>query len=125
MHEAQAEWVLLRAPSPDPANFNIDDFDLPGQIPDNTDPPLSPTPRPSGSTTAAAASAPPQLRVTSPLPDSPASPEPQSPAESLDKTFLIVWADDSEALLLVSASPPRSLGRSFARLIPPRLPSQH
>ena len=37
MHEAQAEWVLRRAPSPDPADFDADDYvDLPGQAPDAT-----------------------------------------------------------------------------------------
>ena len=32
MHEAQAEWCLRTAPSPDPEDFG-DTFDLPGEPP--------------------------------------------------------------------------------------------
>ena len=125
MHKAQGEWALRWAPSPDPEDSDADNYvNLPGQAPDAaTTPPHQPAPPQDDSATLTAAASVPLLLRILPIPDSPASPEPQSPAESLDETFLIVWADNLEALLLVSASPPRSLGRSFARSIPPRLPS--
>ena len=108
MHEAQGEWALRWAPSPDPEDFDADDFfDLLGQAPDAaTTPPHQPAPpQDDTATSTAAASAPPLLHVASPLPNSPAPPVPRGPAESLEETFLIIWADDSEALLLVSPSP--------------------
>ena len=125
MHEAQAEWVLRQAPSPDLGDF-ADEVDLPGQAPDAAAaPPHPPAPPATGTTTpTAAASAPPLLRII-PISDSPASPEPEAPEDDLDETHLIVWATDDETILLVSPSPPRPLGRLLARLVPPRLPPRN
>ena len=121
MHEAQAKWILRSAPSPEPEDF-ADAFDLPGQAPDAAaTPPHPPTPPPTGAvSTTAAASAPPLLRIV-PIPDSPASPEPEVPADSSDETHLIVWGNDDPGILLVSPSPPRPLGRILAASVPPRI----
>ena len=46
MHEAQAEWYVRAAPSPDPEPFE-DAFDLPGEVPaaaNATPPPPTPSP---------------------------------------------------------------------------------
>ena len=123
MHEAQAEWCLRTAPSPDPEDFG-DAFDLPGEPPAAANaPPPPPTPSPPTATPAvAAASSPPLLRIL-PIPDSPESPEPEVEADDAsDETHLIVWGNDDPGILLVSPSPPRPLGRVFARSFPPRLP---
>ena len=121
MHEAQAEWVLRTAPSPEPEDF-VDAFDLPGQAPDAADaPPLPPAP-PSSNMPAPAASAPPLLRIL-PIPDSPESSEPEfEEEETPDETLLVVPDEDDPGILLVSPSPPRPLGRAQARSFPPRLP---
>ena len=120
MHEAQAEWVLRTAPSPEPEDF-ADAFDLPGQAPDAADaPPLPPAP-PSPNAPAPAASAPPLLRIL-PIPDSPESPEPEVEEDVSDETHLVVPDEDDPGILLVSPSPPRPLGRALARSFPPRLP---
>ena len=122
MHEAQGEWVLRQAPSPDPGDF-VDEFDLPGQAPDTAAAPHQPAPPSAGTTTTtAAASAPPLLRIV-PIPDSPASPEPEVPADDSDETHLIVWGNDDPSILLVSPSPPRPIGHVLATSVPPRLPS--
>ena len=114
MHEAQAEWVLRHLPSPDPGDF-ANGLGLPGQAPNAADaPPLQPAPPSAGTTTTtAAASAPPLLRIV-PIPDSPASPEPEVLADESDETHLIVWGNDDPGILLVSPSPPRPIGRVFA-----------
>ena len=122
MHEAQAEWCLRAAPSPEPELFE-DAFDLPGEAPaaaDATPPPPAPSP-PTATPAAAAASSPPLLRIL-PIPDSPESPEPEVEADDFaDETHLIVEGNDDPGILLVSPSPPRPLGRVFATSVPPRL----
>ena len=120
MHEAQAEWCLRTAPSPEPEDFG-DAFDLPDQAPNAANaPPLPPThPSP---TPAAAASAPPLLRIL-PVPDSPASPEPEVEPDDFDETHLVVDGNDDPGILLVSPSLPRPIARVFAQSVPPRLPS--
>ena len=122
MHEAQAEWCLRAAPSPDPEPFE-DAFDLPGEAPaaaDATPPPPAPSP-PTATPAIAAASSPPLLRIL-PIPDSPESPEPEvEPDDFSDETHLIVDGNDDPAILLISPSPPRPLGRVLATSVPPRL----
>ena len=119
MHEAQAEWVLRPAPSPELDDF-ADGFDLPGQAPNAADAPPLPPAHPPSDAPAAAASAPPLLRII-PIPDSPASPEPEIEADESDKTHLIVDGNDDPGILLVSPSPPRPLSRVLAASVPPRL----
>ena len=71
MHEAQAEWCLRAAPSPDPEPFE-DAFDLPGEAPaaaDATPPPPAPSP-PTATPAIAAATTGPRPRDVGP----PASP---------------------------------------------------
>ena len=121
MHEAQAEWCLRAAPSPDPEAFE-DTFDLPGKPPaaaNATPPPPAPSP-PTATPAVAAASSPPRLRIL-PIPDSPESPEPEVEADASDETHLIVHGNDDPGILLVSPSPPRPLGRVLATSVPPRL----
>ena len=122
MHEAQAEWCLRAAPSPEPEPFE-DAFDLPGEAPaaaDATPPPPAPSP-PTATPAAAAASSPPLLRIL-PIPDSPESPEPEVEADDFaDETHLIVEGNDDPGILLVSPSPPRPLGRALATSVPPHL----
>ena len=101
MHEAQEEWVLRRAPSPDPFDLDLNDNVVYLSLfPDTAEnPPHSPTPSPSGPATPSAASAP----TSSPIPSSPASPDsnwtsnpPTSSYaiderdEALDETHLLV-----------------------------------
>ena len=123
MHEAQGEWALRWAPSPDPEDSD-DYVNLPGQAPDADAAPPHPPAPPQGDTktSTAAASAPPLLRIL-PIPDSPTSPEPEVEADDFDETHLIVDGNDDPGILLVSPSPPRPIGRVFARSVPPRLPS--
>ena len=119
MHEAQAEWCLRAAPSPEPFE---DAFDLPGEAPaaaDVTPPPPAPSP-PTATPAVAAASSPPRLRIL-PIPDSPESPEPEVEADVCDETHLIVHGNDDPGVLLVSPSPPRPQGRVIATSVPPRL----
>ena len=121
MHEAQAEWCLRAAPSPDPEPFE-DAFDLPRGVPaaaNATPPPPAPSP-PTATPAIAAASSPPLLRIL-PIPDFPESPEPEVEADASDETHLIVWGNDDPGILLVSLSPPRPLGRVLATSVPPRL----
>ena len=121
MHEAQAEWCLRAAPSPEPELFE-DAFDLPGEPPaaaNATPPPPAPSP-PTATPAVAAASSPPRLRIL-PIPDSPESPEPEVEADVCDETHLIVHGNDDPGILLVSPSPPRPLGRVIATSVPPRL----
>ena len=123
MLEAQAEWCLRAAPSPDPEPFE-DAVDLPGAAPAAaiaTPPPPAPSP-PTATPAAAAASSPPLLRIL-PIPDSPESPEPEVEADDPDETHLVVDGNDDPGILLVSPSPPRPLGRTLAVSVPPRLPS--
>ena len=119
MHEAQAEWCLRTAPSPEPVDFG-DDFDLPGQAPAAADAPPPPLSPPAATPAAAAASSPPLLRIL-PIPDSPESPEPEVEPDNFDETHLIVEGNDDPGILLVSPSPPRPLGRVLAASVPPRL----
>ena len=121
MHEAQAEWCLRAAPSPDPEAFE-DAFDLPGEPPAAANaPPPPPTPSPPTATPAvAAASSPPLLRIL-PIPDSPESPEPDIEPDDFDETHLVVEGNDDPSILLFSPSPPRPLGRVLAASVPPRL----
>ena len=121
MHEAQAEWCLRTAPSPEPEDFG-DAFDLPGQAPNAADAPPLPPAHPSPDAPAAAASAPPLLRIL-PIPDSLASPEPEVEPDDFDETHLVVHGNDDPGILLVSPSPPRPIGRVLATSVPPRLPS--
>ena len=120
MHEAQAEWCLRTAPSPDPEDFG-DAFDLPGEPPAAAAAPPHPPSPPTATPAVAASSSPPLLRIL-PIPDSPESPEPEVEADDFsDETHLIVEGNDDPGILLVSPSPPRPLGRVLATSIPPRL----
>ena len=119
MHEAQAEWCLRTAPSPDPEDFG-DAFDLPGEPPAAADAPPHPPSPPTATPAVAAASSPPLLRIL-PIPDSPESPEPEVEPDDFDETHLVVEGNDDPGILLVSPSPPRPLGRVLAASVPPRL----
>ena len=119
MHEAQAEWCLRAAPSPEPELFE-DAFDLPGEPPAAADAPPHPPSPPTATPAVAAASSPPLLRIL-PIPDSPESPEPEVEADASDETHLIVYGNDDPGILLVSPSPPRPLGRILAASVPPRI----
>ena len=85
-----------------------------------TPPPPTPSP-PTATPAIAAAPSPPLLRIL-PIPDSPEPPEPEvEPDDFSDETHLIVDGNDDPAILLISPSPPRPLGRVHATSVPPRL----